>query len=718
MNLLFGKTVNNKCWGKGFMGKQIVNLIAASTLASLSMLADAAPVLNAISHKVQTGEDVEVRFDLSEPIANPTSFTIDNPARIAIDLPKTRLGAVEKVTRIDTGIVRDVRSVEAGGKTRVVVDLVRLSPYTLRAENNSLILTFNKAANVGAVAAAQPGKLRKSVKAINSVDFRRGVQGQGQLFINLSDPSTAIDIDESLGKITLNLVGTRVPENLERRLDVIDFATPITTIDTLNSDTGARITLSTQGLYQYMAYQAGDTYTVEVRPMTKEEVEAKKEKYTGEKLSLNFQNIEVRAVLQLLADFTGLNIVASDSVQGNITLRLKNVPWDQAMDIVLKTRGLGMRQNGDVIMVAPNAELAALEKQELESKKQIEDVAPLRTRFYAINYAKAADIAKLLKGDKNSILTSRGSVTIDTRTNTLMVLETDEKLAELEGLIKKLDIPIRQVLIESRVVIANNEYGKELGSRVGFTEISSNLPRQSGKQGGIVTSGSLVNTNEMAENILQNGNVIPNPPVFVLDGTDLKDRLNTNFAATGNAAKVAFGILGSDYLIDLELSALQREGKGEVLSNPRVITSNQKEAKIEQGVEIPYLQASSSGAANIAFKKAVLSLSVTPQITPDDRVIMDLKVTKDSVGQIVNGTPSINKREIETQVLVNNGDTVVLGGIYEQSRADGVEKVPLLGDIPILGYLFSHHSSTDSQSELLIFVSPKILKEGLQATLN
>jgi type IV pilus assembly protein PilQ len=699
------------------MGKQIVNLIAASTLASLSILADAAPVLNAISHKVKTGEDIEVRFDLSEPIANPTSFTIDNPARIAIDLPQTRLGAVEKVTRIDSGIVRDVRSVEAGGKTRVVVDLVRLSPYTLKAENNSLILTFSKAASVSAFVATQPGKPRKSVKAINSVDFRRGVQGQGQLFINLSDPSTAIDIDESLGKITLNLVGTRVPENLERRLDVIDFATPITTIDALNSDTGARITLSTQGLYQYMAYQAGDTYTVEVRPVTKEEAEAKKEKYTGEKLSLNFQNIEVRAVLQLLADFTGLNIVASDSVQGNITLRLKNVPWDQAMDIVLKTRGLGMRQNGDVIMVAPNAELAALEKQELESKKQIEDVAPLKTRFYAINYAKAADIAKLLKGDKNSILTSRGSVTIDTRTNTLMVLETEEKLAELEGLIKKLDIPIRQVLIESRIVIANNEYGKELGSRVGFTEVSNNPPRQGG-QGGLVTSGSLNNTNEMTENIVNNGNVIPAIPISVLDGTTLSDRLNTNFAATGNAAKIAFGILGSDYLVDLELSALQREGKGEVLSNPRVITSNQKEAKIEQGVEIPYLQASSSGAANIAFKKAVLSLSVTPQITPDDRVIMDLKVTKDSVGQIVNGTPSINKREIETQVLVNNGDTVVLGGIYEQSRADGVEKVPFLGDIPILGYLFSHHSNTDSQSELLIFVSPKILKEGLQATLN
>lgn len=718
MNLQFEKTVNNKCRGRVFMGKHITRLFLTSALASFSMLAEAAPVLNAISHKATTGEEVELRFELSEPVANPTSFTIDNPARIAIDLPQTRVGAIDKVTRIDTGIVRDVRSVEAGGKTRLVVDLLRLSPYTLKAVDSSLVLTFSKAAMAGATTTAKTTKRRISEKAINSVDFRRGVQGQGQLFISLSDPSTAIDIDDSLGKITLALVGTRVPENLERRLDVIDFATPITTIDAVNTATGSRITLSTQGLYQYMAYQAGDTYTVEVRPVTKEEAEAKKEKYTGEKLSLNFQNIEVRAVLQLLADFTGLNIVASDSVQGNITLRLKNVPWDQAMDIVLKTRGLGMRKNGDVIMVAPNAELAALEKQELESKKQIEDVAPLRTRFYAINYAKAADIAKLLKGDKNSILTARGSVTIDTRTNTLMVLETDEKLAELEGLIKKLDIPIRQVLIESRIVIASDSYGKEIGARVGFSDVSTNPPGSTNNGGALATAGSLSGTNTTAQAVIANGNVIPAQANTTLS-SGINDRLNTNFPATGNAARIAFAILGADYLVDLELSALQREGKGEVLSNPRVVTSNQKEAKIEQGVEVPYQSVAAAGATpTTSFKKAVLSMSVTPQITPDDRIIMDLKVTKDSVGQIINGTPSINKREIETQVLVNNGDTVVLGGIYEQDRAQGEEKVPLLGDIPLLGVLFRHKSTTESQSELLIFVSPKIIKEGLQGTLN
>lgn len=698
------------------MGKQIINVVVAGALAGFAVLASAAPQLNAITHKVSAGNEIQVRLELSEPVANPTSFTIDNPARIAIDLPQTHVGAVEKVTPIDAGIVRKVRSVESGGKTRVVVDLVRLSPYSLKAEDNALVLTFSQAALATAAAPASAVSKKKGRKAINGVDFRRGVQGQGQLFITLSDPSTAIDIDDSLGKITLSLLGTRLPENLERRLDVIDFATPITTIDALNTDSGARVTLATQGLYQYMAYQAGDTYTVEVRPVTKEEAEAKKEKYTGEKLSLNFQNIEVRAVLQLLADFTGLNIVASDSVQGNITLRLKNVPWDQAMDIVLKTRGLGMRQNGDVIMVAPNAELAALEKQELESKKQIEDVAPLRTRFYAINYAKAADIAKLLKGDKNSILTARGSVTIDARTNTLMVLETDEKLAELEGLIKKLDIPVRQVLIESRIVIASDSYGKEIGSRVGFSDVSYNPPGTSG-EGAFTTSGSLGATNTTAQNVISNGNVIPTPASSTLSG-NVNDRLNTNFPATGNAAKIAFAILGADYLVDLELSALQREGKGEVLSNPRVVTSNQKEAKIEQGVEVPYQSVAAAGATpTTSFKKAVLSMSVTPQITPDDRIIMDLKVTKDSVGQIINGTPSINKREIETQVLVNNGDTVVLGGIYEQDRAEGEEKVPLLGDIPLLGALFRHRSNTESQSELLIFVSPKIVKEGLQSAL-
>lgn len=713
MSLRFNK--NNMCGRRDSStrtSRLMMMSFVAVLLAGVGGIAIAAPVLNNVSYAVQAGEQVELRLEMSEPVAMPRSFTIDNPARIAIDLPNTKLGAVDKLMRIDTGIVRDVRSVESGGKTRVVIDLVRLAPYTLSASGSTLILSFQEGGGARAAKSDAPAQAAvvKERKLIKTIDFRRGVDGQGQLFITLSDPSSVVDVDERQGKISLKVLRTTLPEALERRLDVIDFATPITTIDAVNGADGASVVLSTHGPYQYMAYQAGDAYTVEVRPVSQAEQEAKKEKYTGEKLSLNFQNIEVRAVLQLLADFTGLNIVASDSVQGNITLRLKNVPWDQAMDIVLKTRGLGMRKNGDVIMIAPNAELAAMEKQELESKKQIEDVSPLRTRFYAINYAKAADIAKLLKGDKNSILTSRGSVTIDDRTNTLMVLETDEKLAELESLIKKLDIPVRQVLIESRIVVASSDFGKELGSKVGLSEISNYTVGTN--SGTVTTSGSLTGTNTTAQNVLAGGG---GAAAF---SSSVTDRLNTNFPATGNAAKIAFAILGSDYLVDLELSALQREGKGEVLSNPRVITSNQKEAKIEQGVEIPYQQASSSGATNVSFKKAVLSLSVTPQITPDDRVIMDLKVTKDSVGQIVNGTPSINKREINTQVLVGNGDTVVLGGIYEQSRAEGTEKVPFLGDIPLLGALFRHKSSSEQQSELLIFVSPKILKEGLQASLN
>ncbi len=702
------------------MGKLTLKLMLAGVLSGAFTLATAAPTLNAITHKVSAGEQVEVRLELSEPVASPSSFTIDNPARIAIDLPQTHMGALEKLTRIDTGIVRNVRSVESGGKTRVVVDLVRLVPYTLKADGNSLVLSFTGSPANGAKAttpAASATSVKRTVsRSISAVDFRRGTEGQGQLFITLSDPSTVIDIDERYGKIVLTLSGTRLPENLERRLDVVDFATPITTVDAVNVDSSTQVTLSTHGAYQYMAYQAGDTYTVEVRQITKEEEEAAKQgQYTGEKLSLNFQNIEVRAVLQLLADFTGLNIIASDSVQGNITLRLKNVPWDQAMDIVLKTRGLGMRQNGDVIMVAPNAELAAMEKQELESKKQIQEVSPLRTRFYTINYAKAADIAKLLKAEKNSILSPRGSVSVDERTNTLMVLETDEKLAELEGLVKKLDIPIRQVLIESRIVIANETYGKQLGSRFGVTDISNNPPG-SGGVGAIATSGTYIGTNTITNNVIDNGNVIPAVPTQTFSALP-SSRYNTNFASSGNAARVALAILGADYLVDLELSALQTEGKGEVLSNPRVVTSNQKEAKIEQGVEIPYATVSQSGT-NIQFKKAVLSMSVTPQITPDDRIIMDLLVTKDSVGQIYANIPSIDKREINTQVLVNNGDTVVLGGIYEQARADGTEKIPLLGDIPVLGALFRHRQSEETQSELLIFVSPKIIKEGLQASLK
>ncbi|HEY9148914.1 MAG TPA: type IV pilus secretin PilQ family protein, partial [Gammaproteobacteria bacterium] len=425
--------------------------------------------------------------------------------------------------------------------------------------------------------------------------------------------------------------------------------------------------------------------------------------YSGEKLSLNFQSIEVRAVLQLIADFTGLNIVASDSVSGTITLRLKNVPWDQALDIILNARGLGMRKTGNVVLVAPNSELAAREKEELEAKQQMVELAPLRTEFYNVNYAKAADIAALLKAEENSILSERGNVTIDNRTNTLMVLDTAEKHAEVAKLIDKLDIPIKQVMIESRIVIASDDFSKEIGVRTGVSARDSYSDIKD-DTGTIATTGTSFGADTM----------IQNPPGVYPAPTS---RYNVNLPAA-NAPSIALGILGHNYLVDLELSALQTEGRGEVISNPRVVTSNQTEAVIEQGVEIPYQEASSSGATSVSFKKAVLSLAVTPQITPDDRVHMDLKVNKDSVGGIFSGVPSIDTRSVTTQVLVNNGDTVVLGGIYETESNVGESKVPLLGDIPLLGFLFRSKNSTESKAELLVFVTPKILKEGLTAAVE
>jgi len=472
--------------------------------------------------------------------------------------------------------------------------------------------------------------------------------------------------------------------------------------------------ISSSGNYEHLAYQTTDNYTIEVRPVSQEKAEELKKDefgYSGEKLSLNFQNIEVRAVLQLIADFTGLNIVASDTVQGNITLRLKNVPWDQALDIILKTRGLGMRKSGNVVLIAPNDELAAREQKELKAQQQMVELAPLQTQFYQINYAKAADIATLLKAENNSILSKRGNVTLDERTNTLMVLETADKHEEIARLIERLDIPVRQVVIESRIVIANDDFSRNLGVRTGVTNVGTN-----GSSGIIGTTGTLEGTDTMVNSAIANNASTGTPLPVTLPAAN--NRYNVNLPATGNPATLALAILGSDYLVDLELSALQTEGRGEVISNPRVVTSNQKEATIKQGVEIPYQEASSSGATSVSFKEAVLSLSVTPQITPDDRVVMDLAVNKDSVGQVVGGVPSINTRSVTTQVLVNNGDTVVLGGIYEQSSTQGEDKVPLLGDIPLLGYLFKSTTKIANKAELLIFVTPKILKEGLQEGMN
>jgi type IV pilus assembly protein PilQ len=630
--------------------------------------------------------ELRVEFDGNVP-ENIGSFTIDNPARLAIDIPQSSLSIEKRIIPIEIGVASSVRLLQAGDRSRIVINLTQMVPYNIRTTNNTIFVQLNTERDSQRVSTdkrtigAATDKL--SVTEIKSIDFRRGESGEARIIVELSDSSSVVDLQKINGKILIDFIGASLPQELKKRLDVIDFATPVSLIDAFTSDRGAQLVITPgEKEYDYMAYQTGNTYQVEVKPLTEEEAkEIKKDKlgYSGEKLSLNFQNIEVRSVLQLIADFTGLNIVASDTVNGAITLRLKNVPWDQALDIILRTRGLGKRQTGNVMLVAPNTEIAEREKQELEAQMQIVDLAPVVTRFYQINYAKASDISTLLKsGEKSSMLSARGQVTVDQRTNTLMILDTSEKLDEIGALVRKLDVPIRQVMIESRIVTANNDFSRSLG-------VTANLGPNPANTAGISTNGA--------------------------NGT-----MNINLPSSPANGQFGLAVLGSNYLIDLELSAMQTEGVGELVSNPRVITSNQKEATIEQGVEIPYQEASSSGATSVSFKKAVLSLKVTPQITPDDRIVMDLEVSKDNVSSVVSGgVPAIDTRAISTQVLVNNGETVVLGGIYEQEKVNTQDAVPGLSSIPLLGYLFRRDSKFDNKKELLIFVTPKILKDSLKA---
>ncbi len=666
------------------------------------------------------GDRIQIRLIHNTDVEGvvPSNFATENPARIAIDLANTKLGMNKRVVPLSVGVARDIRLVESGGVTRVVVSLARMVPYNIRTEGKMILIELQSGGRQRSDEESGSSIARSLLPSapslapmatVENIDFRRGIDGEGKIVVVLDDPDAVVDLKESGGKIIIDILNTKLPDELERRLDVTDFATPVISIDSYNHNGNTRLAISAAGEYEHLAYQAGDSYTIEVKPIIKAESDTRKREegeFTGEKLSLNFQNIDVRAVLQLIAEFTGLNIVASDTVTGNITLRLKNVPWDQALDIILKTKGLGMRQSGNVILIAPNDEIAQRESLELEARKKVEELVPLKTDFFQINYAKASEIAALIKQKENSILSPRGNVTLDERTNTLMIMDTVEKLEEIGRLIKRLDVPVKQVLIESRIVIASDNFSKELGTRFGVTQISDN-----GASGIVTTSGSATGTDTTVSSALDS--LASTGSAYPVEIGTIDDRLNVNLPTTSTSGSIALAILGADYLVDLELSAMQQEGGGEVISSPRVITSNQKEATIESGVEVPYQEASSSGATTVAFKKAVLGLSVTPQITPDDRVIMDLKVSKDSVGAIYNSIPTIDTRAVTTQVLVNNGDTVVLGGIYEQDSTKATNKVPFLGDLPLVGRLFRHTSQTNNKSELLIFVTPKILKDGL-----
>jgi type IV pilus assembly protein PilQ len=562
---------------------------------------------------------------------------------------------------------------------------------------------------------SQPTATDRSIKGI---DFRRTETGAGRIIVDLSEVGAPVDVSRSGDRIVLSFSGTGLPDSLMKRLDVIDFATPVNTIDAMRVGGDARIVLAATGPFEQLAYQSDTVFTVEVQPVEEKEkpetaptLYSPDREYDGERLTLNFQDIETRAVLQLLADVSGRNIVVSDTVQGNVTLRLQGVPWDQALDIVLATKGLDMRQNGNVIIVAPAEEISSRELADLESRKEIKELEPLTSEYLQVNYAKASDLANLISGagTTNTLLSDRGSVGIDDRTNTLLLQDSADRIRDIRRLVTTLDIPVRQVLIESRIVIVRDDFARDMGVRWGAT-----IVKERG-DGLVAVSGNAQGTDTIVNSGIGNLNSTGTP--FPVEVPALNDRFNVNLPVANPAGQLALAILDDDFLVDLELSALQAEGRGEVISSPRVITANQKEANIKQGVEIPYQESSSSGATTTQFKEAVLSLTVTPQITPDDRIIMDLFVTKDSVGEQVTterggSVPSIDTRSIETQVLVNNGQTVVLGGIYETEQGETLTKVPYLGDIPGLGVFFRSTRLISQKSELLIFVTPKILKEG------
>ena len=648
--------------------------------------------LDDISYSSLPGDRVQVSMEFSEPILEePVNFTIDNPARIAIDLPGVELNLDDKTQSIGVGMAHSLAAVEASGRTRVVVNLIRSVAYEIELQGNLVILTLG--ASVSSVVPTTYRSTGLSAAGIENIDFRRGENGEGRIIISLSDSSVGVNLGQESGQIVVDFLNTSLPSELDRRLDVIDFATPVKEIDTFPSGNGTRMVISTvTEQYDHLAYQSDNVFTIEVRPLSKAEQDAlEREKFgfTGERLSLNFQNIEVRAVLQLIADFTDFNLVATDTVSGSVTLRLQNVPWDQVLDIILKSRGLGVRKDGNVMLVAPQEELAARERLDLESLRQVEELAPLRTEFMQINYAKAGDLATLIASGDNSLLSDRGSVSIDARTNTLIIQDVSASLEAVRDLIIKLDIPIRQVMIESRIVNADENFTKDLGVQFGYSKLSSTATATS--TGIAFGSNAAINLEPTSDNFLVN---LPVP------------------GATTNIG-LAIGKIGS-YLLQLELSALLAEGRGEDIANPKIITSNQKEAIIESGVEIPFQEASSSGATSVSFKKAVLALRVTPQITPDNRVLLDLNVTQDTRGSPdVLGVPPINTRSVTTQVLVDDGETVVLGGIYNQTDRMSIDRTPFFGDLPYIGFLFKKQRVENNRTELLIFVTPKILKDEL-----
>jgi len=696
--------------------KLIMNRIFSVIGVSLCV-AMMSPMLEAASLKTLDvaalpGDRVELKLTFDGPIPVPHGYTTEQPARIALDLPGVTSQLATKTRALGVGNARSVVVVEAKDRTRVIINMTTLAPYSSRVDGNNLFVVVGQGAasaqsaqpttakgtaqvSVPATAPAKshsaPAKPYAAVgKAIKNIDFQRGELGEGNVVIELTDPGIAPDIQEQGGKIRVDFAKTQLPDPLRVRLDVKDFATPVQFVTASAAGDKASISIEPTGAFDYSAYQTDNKLTISVRPLTNDDVDRRnldKLVYTGEKLSLNFQDIDVRSVLQLIADFTNLNLVASDTVQGGITLRLQNVPWDQALDLVLKTKGLDKRKIGNVLLVAPADEIAARERQELESMKQIAELAPLRRELLQVNYAKAADIAKLFQSvtSAEAKTEERGSITVDERTNNIIAYQTQDRLDELRRIVSQLDIPVRQVMIEARIVEANVGYDKALGVQWGGSTNASGNSKVTVGGTGLVTTATGTTAN-----------------------------LNSTYVDLGAAnatSGIGISFLTNNTLLDLQLSAMEKTGNGEVVSQPKVVTSDKETAKILKGTEVPYQEASSSGATSVAFKEAALSLEVTPQITPDNRIIMEVKVTKDEpdYANALNGVPPIKKNQVNAKVLVADGETIVIGGVFSNTQSKTVEKVPFLGDVPYVGRLFRRDVVSEAKSELLVFLTPRIM---------
>lgn len=671
--------------------------------------------LTGIEHAQTADGDINLYLKTSGDVPQVSVFATENPARIVLDLADTENQAGSSPVFVGQGSVQQYSAIGAGGRTRLVVDLSSSSNYDYTAETGQVVLSI--AGNGAAAAAPSASASGNTGYNVTGVDFRRGEEGQARIIVSLDKPGASMSLREGTNMLSLDIFNASLPDSLDQRLDVMDFATPVQLIDSYGVNSGVRLEIATSGLYEHLAYESGRDIVVEVSPMAQaaqavEEVQVKffeDKEYTGERVTFNFQDIAVRSVLQLIAEVSDLNIVVADSVGGNLTLRLTNVPWDQALDIVMDARNLDMRRNGNVIWIGPTAEIAAREQQLLQAQMDRRILEPLQTVLIPISYAKAEDMMVLIQestsatGSEYGLLSERGSVSIDERTNTLLLTDTAERIVEIQELITELDYAVRQVQIESRIVIASSDFAHELGVRFGVTYLhaGSNI-------GVIAADGNAADTVNPAINPRDDG---------LLDIPSYPGRYQVNLPSPSqNAATLGLSFLTGDVILDLELSALEAEGQGEVISTPRVITANQAEAFIQQGVEIPYEQSTSSGATAVQFKEAVLELKVTPLITPDNRVQMDLNVKQDTVGEIFQtsrggSVPSIDTRELETTVLVANGDTVVLGGIFQDEKSSREEKVPWLGDIPVAGALFRRRANDTQKRELLIFVTPTIVED-------